>query len=75
MAPWGDLIVCEDGENPRYLVGITPAGKIYKLAKTTLSEFAGVTFSPDGLTFFVNIQTPGLTLAITGPWQEIRARA
>ena len=75
MAPWGDLIVCEDCESPRFLVGITPGGRIYKLAKTTLSEFAGVTFSPDGLTLFVNIQTPGLTLAITGPWQELRARA
>jgi uncharacterized protein len=32
------------------------------------SEFAGATFSPDGRTLFVNIQDPGLTLAIWGPW-------
>ena len=32
------------------------------------SEWAGATFSPDGKTLFVNIQTPGVTLAITGPW-------
>ena len=35
------------------------------------SELAGVCFSPDGSTLFVNIQhDPGLTLAITGPWNE-----
>ena len=32
------------------------------------SEWAGATFSPDGKTLFVNIQTPGVTFAITGPW-------
>ena len=32
------------------------------------SEWAGATFSPDGKTLFVNIQSPGVTLAITGPW-------
>lgn len=75
MAPWGDLIVCEDGASPQFLVGVTPAGKLYKFAKTTLSEFAGVTFSPDGTTLFVNIQVPGLTLAIKGPWQKLQALA
>jgi len=33
-------------------------------------EFAGSIFSPDGSILFVNIQLPGLTLAITGPWQS-----
>ncbi|MDE0452642.1 MAG: DUF839 domain-containing protein [Gammaproteobacteria bacterium] len=32
------------------------------------SEWCGATFSPDGKTLFVNIQTPGVTFAITGPW-------
>lgn len=31
-------------------------------------EFAGATYSPDGRWLFVNIQTPGITFAITGPW-------
>ena len=31
-------------------------------------EFAGATFLDDWL--FVNIQTPGVTLAITGPWRD-----
>ncbi|MEM7610571.1 MAG: alkaline phosphatase PhoX, partial [Pseudomonadota bacterium] len=32
------------------------------------SEFAGATFSPLGRILFVNIQTPGITFAIEGPW-------
>jgi len=72
VAPWGDLIICEDGPEAQYLVGVTPAGQIYKFGHNVLnnSEFAGAVFSPDGTTLFVNIQRPGLTLAITGPWQQ-----
>jgi hypothetical protein len=33
-------------------------------------EFAGAAFSPSGHHLFVNIQTPGLTLAIKGPWRR-----
>ena len=32
------------------------------------NEWAGACFSPDGQWLFVNIQTPGITFAITGPW-------
>ena len=34
------------------------------------SEFAGATFSPDGRWLFVNVQRPGITMAITGPWER-----
>jgi secreted PhoX family phosphatase len=30
-------------------------------------------FSPDGGTLFVNLQFPGITLAITGPWETVAA--
>ena len=72
VAPWGDLILCEDGKGDQFLDVITPEGKIFKLAKNAKSsgEFAGVCFSPDGSTLFVNMQKEGLTLAITGPWKE-----
>jgi uncharacterized protein len=33
-------------------------------------EFCGATFSPSGRQLFVNIQTPGITFAIEGPWQR-----
>jgi len=70
VAPWGDLILCEDGGNEQFLVGITPEGKFFKLGRNAKSnsEFAGACFSPDGKTLFVNIQHAGLTLAVTGPW-------
>lgn len=35
-----------------------------------VSEFSGVCFSPDGKWMFLNVQYPGLTLAITGPWEQ-----
>ena len=70
MAPWGDLIVCEDTSDHCGLVGIRPDGSQYAIADNAWSnsELAGVCFSPDGRILFVNIQYPGLTLAITGPW-------
>ncbi len=70
MAPWGDLIVCEDTSSHCGLVGIRPDGSQYQLADNPYSdsELAGVCFAPDGKTLFVNIQYPGMTLAITGPF-------
>ncbi|MBL4649253.1 MAG: DUF839 domain-containing protein, partial [Aureispira sp.] len=72
VAPWGDVIFCEDGIKPR-IFGITPKGKFYQIAENIgyRSEFAGVCFSPSGKTLFVNIQVPGLTLAITGDWKNL----
>jgi secreted PhoX family phosphatase len=34
------------------------------------NEFAGACFDPTGRYLFVNIQTPGITFAITGPWAQ-----
>ena len=74
VAPWGDLIVCEDGDGDDYLVGVTPDGDLYKLARNLSGngELAGACFSPDGSTLFMNAQYNGLTLAITGPWERRR---
>jgi hypothetical protein len=33
-------------------------------------EFAGACYSPDGRWLFVNVQVPGITFAITGPWDR-----
>jgi len=74
LAPWGDLIVCEDAPGDMDLVGVTPEGRIYHFAHNALSksEFAGVCFSPDASTLFVNLQIDGLTLAVNGPWDARR---
>jgi secreted PhoX family phosphatase len=70
VTPWGDLILCENGPGDEFLVGVTPAGEIYRLGRNALDQqdLAGATFAPDGSTLFVNIQGRGVTLAITGPW-------
>lgn len=70
VAPQGGLILAEDGEGVSHLVGVTSQGKSYPLARNEYnnSEFCGPAFSADGRTLFVNIQSPGFTLAVTGPW-------
>lgn len=66
------------------LHGLTPDGQLFPLAANNIKltgsgrngltgdfigqEWCGATFSPDGNWLFVNIQTPGVTFAITGPW-------
>jgi len=79
VAPWGHLILCEDNytvDVGNHLRGVTPQGRIYTLARNVFtgnSEFAGACFSPNGSTLFVNLQYPGVTFAITGPWSAVRS--
>ena len=70
MSPWEDLIICEDTAGHCGLIGLTPDGKQYPIADNAYdgAELAGVCFSPDASTMFVNIQQRNMTLAITGPW-------
>ncbi|WP_328539426.1 alkaline phosphatase PhoX [Streptomyces sp. NBC_00344] len=80
VSPYGGLVIAEDGEGVQHLFGATDGGRTYPIARNELnigtaeepeySEFTGVTFSPDGRTLFANIQTPGIMLAITGPWKR-----
>jgi secreted PhoX family phosphatase len=44
-----------------------PSGRTFT-GNQKQNEWAGATFSPDGRWLFANIQTPGVTFAITGPW-------
>ena len=77
VSPRGGLVLCEDNDDgvAQYVRGLTPDGRIFDLAKNIVpgfeaGEFAGATFSPDGETLFLNIQSPGLTCAIWGPWKQ-----
>jgi hypothetical protein len=67
------------------LVGLTLDGNTFTFAQNnvtlrgerngltgdfTHSEWAGPCYSPDGRWLFANIFEPGITVAITGPWQS-----
>lgn len=82
----GGMILCEDGSGREYLHGFTPDGRIFPFAENNVtlngergfhgdfsgSEWCGATFEPtNGNWLFVNIQSPGMTLAITGPWKQL----
>ncbi|MEP0354274.1 MAG: alkaline phosphatase PhoX [Paraglaciecola sp.] len=73
VSPNGHLMVCEDQYTTivdNHLKGVTPKGEVYDFAKVRWqTEPAGVCFSPDGSVLFVNLYSPTVTLAITGPWQ------
>ena len=79
VAPFGDLIVCEDQYTDvvnNRLIGITPSGDPYVFGALNMqTEFAGGCFSPDGKWLFVNAYSPAKTFAITGPWEKLAARA
>lgn len=65
--------------------GLTTDGEIFPFAKNTVvlngehnglvgtftgSEWAGACYSPDGAWLFANLQSPGISVAITGPWMS-----
>jgi len=82
----GDIFLQEDSDGEQFVRGLTPEGRIYDFARTTINdtEFCGGCFSPDGTAFFVNQQgerggfeegPPGgnaVTYAIIGPFSRRR---
>lgn len=79
VAPTRDLFICEDSEEPQFVRGLTPDGRIYNFARsvTNDSEFCGACFSPSGRTLFVNQQGASgrnadraVTYAIWGPFHS-----
>ena len=84
VSPGGWLVLCEDGDlKPQRLHGLSKTGQLFAIASTNAvlkgekngfkgdfrgSEWAGSCFSPDGKWLFANLQDPGLSVAITGPW-------
>jgi secreted PhoX family phosphatase len=73
VSPYGGVLLAEDGTGVNHVIGVTEDGHTYFLAENQLpgsSEFAGVNFSPDKQTLFVNLFLPGHVYAITGPWKR-----
>ncbi|HEY2831859.1 MAG TPA: alkaline phosphatase PhoX [Sporichthyaceae bacterium] len=75
ISPYGGLIIAEDGDGQNHLLGATPMGTTYAIARTEATwkggapEFTGPNFSPDRRTLFANVQEPGTVFAIQGPWR------
>lgn len=84
VSPRGGIVLCEDGSRPKQMLhGLTRDGEIFPFAENNVilagekngfsgnytgREWCGATFYNQWL--FVNIQTPGITFAITGPWDN-----
>lgn len=87
VSPRGGLLICEDAPGRRQrMLAFNPntAPTPFALNTVTLNgevrgirgnfrgaEWAGACFSPDGAWLFANIQSPGITVAITGPWESV----
>lgn len=76
LSPHGVLYVAEDAFGGNFVRRIELDGRLSPFARNALSgtELAGVCFSPDGSTLFVNMQEEALTLAVRGPFDQL-ARA
>jgi secreted PhoX family phosphatase len=85
VSPRGGIVLCEDGGGDEFLHGLTTNGELFRFAQNNVTlrgerngiigdfrsaEWAGPCYSPDGQWLFVNIYDPGITVAITGPWQS-----
>ena len=72
VGPDGRIYMYEDGAGGDNIVGVNAKGELFRAAENLIntSEFAGGCFSHDGRFMFVNMQSPGLTLAIEGPWRK-----
>jgi len=75
VSPWGGLLLCSDGEGTQHIYTVSADGVPSKFAQNVRdgSEFAGATFDTDGSVLYVNLQEPGTTFAITGPWDASSA--
>lgn len=79
----GALMLCEDGGRHNRLSMLTPSGTVVPVAENNVvldglkgfrgdyrgGEWCGVCQVGDWV--FANLQSPGLTLAITGPWDAL----
>ncbi|QWZ10218.1 DUF839 domain-containing protein [Nocardioides panacis] len=80
VSPYGSLVLSEDGNTANHLLSWSEETGAQAIARNLLvleksaaggnvySEMTGPCFSPDGLILFGNIQEPGHSFAIRGPW-------
>lgn len=75
VSPHGGVIVAEDGVGAVHLLGATDGGQTYPLARCDVgdeaAEFCGPVFSADGRDLFANLQGPGCTFLVQGPFDAL----
>jgi secreted PhoX family phosphatase len=85
--PNGGLLICEDRpQRVQRMSALTRGGELVPFAANNVelgpewgdqagnhrnAEWAGACFSADGNWLFANIQEPGFSVAITGPWDSL----
>ena len=82
VSPYGPLVLTEDGNTFNHTLVWTQETGTQAVARNQIvlettaggghvySEMTGPCFSPDGKVLFVNVQEPGHTFAVKGPWSQ-----
>jgi secreted PhoX family phosphatase len=82
VSPYGGLIIAEDGNTANHLISWSDDVGAQAVARNLIvlepsdeggnvySEMTGPTFTPDGSLLFANVQQPGHTFVIRGPWRH-----
>jgi len=84
VGPRPGLALCEDGRGSDRVLALNRRGELTEVVQGNVvlsgergffgdfrtSELAGACFDRDGEWMFLNIQRPGVTVAIRGPWRR-----
>lgn len=82
VSPYGSLVLTEDGNTFNHVLSWSRELGVQAVARNLIvqeqnssggnvySEMTGPCFSPDGSVLFANVQEPGHTFAIRGPWSR-----
>ncbi len=82
VSPYGSLVLTEDGNTFNHALAWSREHGAQAIARNMIvlekgdaggnvySEMTGPCFSPDGKILFLNVQEPGHTFAVTGPWSR-----
>lgn len=84
ILPFGDaMVICQDSTRTpvQVLYWLHPDQTLHTFARNNVqldgkdyrkAEWSGLCSSADGQWLFANIYTPGFSVAITGPWEQLR---
>jgi secreted PhoX family phosphatase len=72
VSPRGGVLFCEDATAAQHVRAVSPSGEVFDIARNLRNtiEFAGVCFSPDENTLFVNLYGRG-NVRTTQPYKSL----